>query len=131
VFSEPRLGLHSFLFPINIYVFYHACYIPYSCHQPQFDHYTDSGLDGRGFEIRVPEEYNIIFSKSCRPVLGPIQHPIQRVPGPLSPGIKQASRKADHSTASTEVKQLLSIHPLTHTSSWRSASLVKHKVNFP
>jgi hypothetical protein len=40
-----------------------------------------------------------------RPTLGPIQPPIQWVPGPLSRGIKRPGREADHSPpSSAEIK---------------------------
>jgi hypothetical protein len=49
---------------------------------------------------------NFYFSSSFRPALGPTQPLIQRVPGALSPGLKQAGRDADHSPeTSAEVKK--------------------------
>jgi hypothetical protein len=48
-----------------------------------------------------------LFSMPSRPVLGPTQPPIQRVPGVLSPGVKRPEREADHSLAtSTDVKKM-------------------------
>jgi hypothetical protein len=38
-----------------------------------------------------------LISKSSKPVLGPIQPPLQGVPGSLSPGVKWLGREADHS----------------------------------
>jgi hypothetical protein len=49
---------------------------------------------------------NFLFSMSSRPVLGPTQPPIQRVPGALSPELKRQGREADHSLpTSAEVKK--------------------------
>jgi hypothetical protein len=60
-----------------------------------------------------------LLSTSSRPVLGPIQTPIQRVPGALSPGVKRQRRDADYSPPfSIEVKNVGAIPPLPHTSSW-------------
>jgi hypothetical protein len=38
-----------------------------------------------------------LFSMLSRLALRPTEHPIQWVPGALSPGIKQPGREADHS----------------------------------
>jgi hypothetical protein len=45
-------------------------------------------------------------------------------------GVKRPGRKADHSQLVQKSRKLGSIHPLPQTSSWRSASLVKHRDNF-
>jgi hypothetical protein len=48
---------------------------------------------------------NFLSSTSSKPALGPTQHPIQWVPGVLSPGLKRPGREADHSPpTSAEVK---------------------------
>jgi hypothetical protein len=52
-------------------------------------------LDDGAFGIRVPE-VSKIFSASSRPVMGPTQPPIQRVPGALSLGVKRPGRESDH-----------------------------------
>jgi hypothetical protein len=86
------------------------------------------GLDDRGARVRVPIGSRI-FSTSSRPVLGPIQPPIQWVPGSLYSGVKRPRREADHSPpVSAEVKKMWIHSP--HTPSWRSAWLVKHRDNF-
>jgi hypothetical protein len=49
---------------------------------------------------------NFLLSAASRLALGPTQLPIQRVPGALSPGVKQPGREADHSPqTSAEVKK--------------------------
>jgi hypothetical protein len=58
--------------------------------RPDFDSFR-----GRGFS----------FANASRAVLGPIQPPIQWVPGALSPRVKQVGREGDHSLpSSVEVK---------------------------
>jgi hypothetical protein len=83
---------------------------------------TGHGLDDRGPEFEFVKGKDFFFSMSSRPALGRTQPPIQSVPGTLSPEVKLPGREADHSPpTSAEVKQRASIHPLSHTSSWRSA----------
>jgi hypothetical protein len=61
---------------------------------------TGYRLDGRGVPVRVPVGSRF-FCTSFRPILGPIQPPIQWVPVALSP-----RREADHSPpSSAEVKK--------------------------
>jgi hypothetical protein len=51
--------------------------------------------------------------------------------GDLSPEVKWLRYEADHSPPSgAEVKNGWTIPPLTHTSSWRGAYLIKHRDNF-
>jgi hypothetical protein len=64
---------------------------------------SDYGLDDRaiGFD---PRRRQMIFplSSVSRPALGPIQPPVQWVPGILSPGVKaRPGRDADHSPPSS------------------------------
>jgi hypothetical protein len=67
---------------------------------------------------------------SSRPVLGPTQSSIQWVPGALSSEVKRLVCEVDHSPpTSAEVKKTW-IHLLSHTPSWRSAQLVKHRGKF-
>jgi hypothetical protein len=48
-----------------------------------------------------------LLSTSSRPVLGPIQPPIQLVSGTLSPGVKRPGRETDHSSPTiAEVKNV-------------------------
>jgi hypothetical protein len=57
---------------------------------------TDYGLYGRGVGVQVLVGSRIFSSHS--PPLGPIQPPIQWVPGgALNPGVKWTGREADHS----------------------------------
>jgi hypothetical protein len=70
---------------------------------------TGYGLDGRG---SIPGRGKIFFFILSRPALGPTQHPIQWVPGALSPGIKPPELEADHSPpSSVEVKNGGAIPP--------------------
>jgi hypothetical protein len=72
-----------------------------------------------------------LFPTVSTPVLKPTQPPIQWVPGALSPRVKRPGREADHSPpSSAEVKNGGDILSLPHTSSWRSAELIKHRDNF-
>jgi hypothetical protein len=57
---------------------------------------------------------NCHFSMSSIPAPGCTQTPIKSVAGAISLRVKRKGREADHS-------QRGSIHPLPHTSSWRSA----------
>jgi hypothetical protein len=63
--------------------------------------------------------------------LGPIQPPIQWVPGALSLGVKRSERETDHSPPpSAEVKECMELYLYSpNTPSWRGAQL-KHRVNF-
>jgi hypothetical protein len=72
-------------------------------------------MDGRpGFDSRQSQEI-ILFSTSCRPVLGPNQPPIQRAPGALSPGTKRPDSEADYSPPSiSEIKNCGAINCFSH-----------------
>jgi hypothetical protein len=63
--------------------------------------------------------------------VGPIQAPIQWVPGALSLGIKRPGREADRSPpSSTEVKEWVELYLHSpNRPSWRGAQL-KHRDNF-
>jgi hypothetical protein len=65
------------------------------------------GLDDRGSRVRFPARLEtFLFSTASRTDLGPIQLPIQWVPGALSLGVKWPGREADHSPpASAEVNE--------------------------
>jgi hypothetical protein len=86
-------------------------------------------LDGRG---SIPGRETIfLFSIASRPALGPIQPPIQWVPGAISPEVKRPGREAGHLPPSNaEVKNGGAIPPLPDMSSWRGAYLIKHRDNF-
>jgi hypothetical protein len=59
------------------------------------------------------------------------QTPIQWGPGALSQGVKWPGREADHSHQYiAEIKNGGAIPPLLRTSSWLSASLIKHRDTF-
>jgi hypothetical protein len=62
-----------------------------------------------------------LFSTASRPALGPIQPPIQWIPGAISPEIKRQGREANHTPPSSAVKNGGVIPPLPHMSSWHSA----------
>jgi hypothetical protein len=60
-----------------------------------------------------------------------VQIPVQWETEALSPGLERLGREADHSPpSSAEVKNCGFILPLPHVSSWRGASLIKHRDNF-
>jgi hypothetical protein len=64
---------------------------------------------------------------SSRTALGPIQPPVQWIPGALSLGVKRPGREADHSPPySSDVKNAWSIHPLPQYASMLWCS-VKNK----
>jgi hypothetical protein len=65
------------------------------------------GLDSRGSRVQFPAGVGIfLLTTATRTALGPIQPPIQWVPGALSLGVKRPGRKADHSPpSSAEVKE--------------------------
>jgi hypothetical protein len=65
---------------------------------------------------------NFLFSTSSRPVLWPIQPPIQWVPGALSPEVKRPGREVVHSPpTSVEVKKTWVYISTPCVPSWRSA----------
>jgi hypothetical protein len=67
-------------------------------------------VDDREFESRKWLE-ELLLTTVPRPALGPTQPPIQRVPGVLSLGIKQAGREADHSPpSSAEIKECVELY---------------------
>jgi hypothetical protein len=74
---------------------------------------------------------NIHFSMSSRPALGSTKPPGT---GDFFPGVKRPERESDHSPPSPQLvprsRRSRSIHPLSHTPSWRCAQLAKHRDNF-
>jgi hypothetical protein len=70
----------------------------------------------------------LLFNTAFRSALGPIQPPIQRVPGALSLGIKRPGREADHSSQSSVPKSKMhrAIPPFTQYASMAWCS-VKEK----
>jgi hypothetical protein len=98
-------------------------YIPHLsyCEPEQRNRYSDWLRPGR-LRDRTSSPgrvKNFLFSTSSRPALRPNQLSIQRVPGALSPGVRQEGRDADHSpAASAEVKRMwmyISTHPYAFT----------------
>jgi hypothetical protein len=71
-------------------------------------------MDSRGVGVRVPVWGKIfLLSTSSRPVLGPTQPPIERIPRALSPGVKRPGLEIDHSlSGSAEVRNMW-IHTFT------------------
>jgi hypothetical protein len=84
------------------------------------------GLGERRFESRQGLG-SFLLTTASRPNLGPIQPPIQWVPGALSLGLKQPRREADHSPQSMpEVKNAWELYLHSpNTPSWRGAQLRK------
>jgi hypothetical protein len=72
-----------------------------------------------------------LFTTASRKALGPIQLPIQWIPGALSLGIKRSGREAGHSPpSSAEVKECVELYLHSpNTPSWHGAQL-KHRDNF-
>jgi hypothetical protein len=63
---------------------------------------------GRRAGLVFRQGYIFLSSITSRPALEPIQSPIPRVPGALSPGVKRQGSEADHSPpSSAEVKFIL------------------------
>jgi hypothetical protein len=52
----------------------------------------------------LPRQDIFFFSKACGPALGPTQPPVQCILGALSPGVKQLTHEAYHSSSSAKVK---------------------------
>jgi hypothetical protein len=67
------------------------------------------GLDYLGSRVRFPAGLGIfLYTTTTRTARGPIQHPIQWVPGALSLGVKRPGREIDHSppsSAGAEIKE--------------------------
>jgi hypothetical protein len=83
--------------------------------------------EGKSLLGRQSVDGKIILQCASRTALGPTQPPIQWVQGPLSLGVKQPGREADHSPpSSTEVKNAWSY---TSTSQYvfMAWCLVKHR----
>jgi hypothetical protein len=73
------------LYKLNMYLFLKGVALGY-------------GLDDRGSRVRFSAELGIfLFITASRTALGPIQPPIQWVPGALSLKVKRPEREADHS----------------------------------
>jgi hypothetical protein len=70
---------------------------------------------------------NCYFSTSSRPNLGPIESPVQWVPGALSTGVKRSGVKLTiYLELVLRSRMRVSIHPHPHASSWRGDYLIKH-----
>jgi hypothetical protein len=82
------------------------------------------GLDDQG---SIPDRGKIFFSSPQRPdwFWGPLSLLLNRYRRVLFPGVKRPGREANHSPPSrAKVKNVGTISPLPHTSSWRSTLLV-------
>jgi hypothetical protein len=79
--------------------------------------------------VSIVRGYGLGFNSTL--ALGPTQPLSQWVLGSLSQGVELPGCEADHSPpSSAEVKNGGAIPPLSDTSLWRGACLVKHRDNF-
>jgi hypothetical protein len=142
-----RLGLPSGLFPsffqAKILCFSHltlACYMTGPCRPPWFYHLSNIWRSLQVTKLLVvqssPASCHFLclrskYSPQHPLLIGPIQAPIQWVPGALSLGVKRPRREADHSPpSSAEVKEWVELYLHSpNTPSWRGAQL-KHRDNF-
>jgi hypothetical protein len=84
---------------------------------------TGYGLGDWRFGVRVSIVLNVLFSTSSKPALGSTQPPTQWVPRMKRPGLE-----GNHSSPSSAVvKKSWTTYPPTHTPSWHSAQLLKHR----
>jgi hypothetical protein len=67
------------------------------------------GPNDWGVGVRVPVGLRI-FSKSSRSTLGSTQHPIQWVPGALSPGVKRQGREADQTSSKCQGQENVDLY---------------------
>jgi hypothetical protein len=78
-------------------------------------------IDRESFKSYI-RDFFFLFGTTSRLALGPIQHPIQWVPGVFPCGVKRQEREADHSPPpGNEIKNDGATSPLLHTSSWRGS----------
>jgi hypothetical protein len=91
---------------------------------------TGYGPDDRGVGVWVPVEQQFSFLHvQTDSGVHPLSYTMDI--GGLSPGVKRPVCEADHSTpTSLEVKKNLCVYIHSHTVSWHSTSLVKHRDNF-
>jgi hypothetical protein len=74
-------------------------------------------MDDQGLIPGGVERFSLL--NSIQIALGPIQLPVQWVPGDLPSGVKQQGHEADHSVPfSGKVKNGGTVPPFPHTSSW-------------
>jgi hypothetical protein len=91
---------------------------------------TGYGLDNRRIGVPSPgRDKNLLLSASSRPALESTQPHVQWVPGAPPPSDNYVKLTA-HLQLLPKSRKRGSIHPLDHTSSWRGACLIKHRVNF-
>lgn len=92
---------------------------------------TGYGPDNYGSEVLSPSMGKVsLFSRTSRPVVGPIQVPMQWAVGDLYPGILQLSPEADHSpTTSAEAKYACTHICTSSHASRQSVYLVRNRDN--
>jgi len=68
-----------------------------------------------------------LFSKMCRPAMGPTKPPVHWIPGVLLLGVKWLRHEADHSAPSmAKAKNEWSYTSALHTSSWYAQGKLYH-----
>jgi hypothetical protein len=80
------------------------------------------GLDGRGLIPVRDKRFFFPHSTVSRPAEGPIEPPIQSVPGDHYPIVRRTGRESDISPPfSAEIKKSGAIPPIPHMTIWSGA----------
>jgi hypothetical protein len=98
----PELRWSTVYIFMGVYCSYVAFHLFATCFiSKTFSTDCDELYFGYGANFDFRQELRIfLFFTASRPVLGPAQPPIQRVPAAFTPGVKRPGREADHSPPS-------------------------------